>query len=160
MRTETFRKKNLKVKKEFVQAIIKGVHIHPDNVLRVDVWTSESHTNMAEEKTVGKCIPFSFFGGPLAGTSIEANGSENIVRLGTKPVPVPDSGAGFLLDGCSNNISNGGDERDRTADLYTASVTLSQLSYAPITKQFNCGHLKSSSLCRQEKRAQGDMLSI
>ncbi len=28
--------------------------------------------------------------------------------------------------------SRGGDERDRTADLYTASVALSQLSYVPM----------------------------
>jgi hypothetical protein len=30
---------------------------------------------------------------------------------------------------------NGGAKRDRTADLYTASVALSQLSYSPFKKE-------------------------
>ena len=32
------------------------------------------------------------------------------------------------------NIHDGGDEGDRTPDLLTASQALSQLSYAPVTK--------------------------
>jgi hypothetical protein len=41
-----------------------------------------------------------------------------------------------MLNIIQNNTmsQNGGGERDRTDDLYTASVTLSQLSYTPTIK--------------------------
>ena len=38
----------------------------------------------------------------------------------------------FLKNIGSRTLQNGGPERDRTADLYTASVALSQLSYGPL----------------------------
>ena len=36
-------------------------------------------------------------------------------------------------------IHDGGDEGDRTPDLLTASQALSQLSYAPVTRQYYRG---------------------
>jgi hypothetical protein len=39
-----------------------------------------------------------------------------------------------IADRCSTSLTNGGDMRDRTADLFTASEALSQLSYAPKMK--------------------------
>ena len=38
-------------------------------------------------------------------------------------------------------IHDGGDEGDRTPDLLTASQALSQLSYAPVTRQYYRGRL-------------------
>jgi hypothetical protein len=38
-------------------------------------------------------------------------------------------------------VKNGGDERDRTADLLVANETLSQLSYIPTSITFSCGGL-------------------
>ena len=38
----------------------------------------------------------------------------------------------YALKGYLNELINGGAMRDRTADLFTASEALSQLSYSPI----------------------------
>ena len=54
-----------------------------------------------------------------------------------------------LDDGDAKNfyvvLLNGGAKRDRTADLYTASVALSQLSYSPET----CAHCRDRAADRQ-----------
>jgi hypothetical protein len=44
----------------------------------------------------------------------------------------PRKTAQMVLDFSDNNLKNGGDERDRTADLLVANETLSQLSYIPM----------------------------
>ena len=46
-----------------------------------------------------------------------------------------------LRDSESLCIHDGGDEGDRTPDLLTASQALSQLSYAPVTKNYYRGRL-------------------
>ena len=84
LRSERFRKANLATKREIVRGLIKSIHIHPDNVIRLDLWGSEerSETLRAASKSSGVVLPFHRLGRPLkASFHTTAFGGEKYIEV-------------------------------------------------------------------------------
>lgn len=67
LRNEQFRKASLASKREIVRGLIKSIHIHPDNVIRMDFWGSEerSEAMRTASRKSGVVLPFRELGRPL-----------------------------------------------------------------------------------------------
>ena len=68
LRKSNFRKAKISKKRAIVGELIKSIHVHPQNVIRLDLWASESQSaNMEKEelKTSGVVLPFHKLGKPL-----------------------------------------------------------------------------------------------
>ncbi len=76
-REDGFRKAKVSKKRAIVQDVIKTIHVHPDNVIRIDFWTSESQSSVAVKDAFqsGVVLPFQPLGRPL-----EASFRENASR--------------------------------------------------------------------------------
>ena len=67
LRSERFRKACLSSKREIIRGAIKSIHIHPDNVIKVDFWGSEDRSEAMRKasKKPGVVLPFRELGRPL-----------------------------------------------------------------------------------------------
>ena len=67
MRKNNFHKFKLGRKKAILREIIKSIHVHPENVLRIDFWGSElnSEAQRKESKRPGMVLPYQKLGLPL-----------------------------------------------------------------------------------------------
>lgn len=68
LRSERFRKAKIQTKKEIAKNLIKSIHINPDNVIRIDLWSSEKQSEAlrkASEGQIGVVLPFKKQGRPL-----------------------------------------------------------------------------------------------
>ena len=106
LRVDGFRKANLAKKREIVKSVIRSISIHPDNVIKIDVWGAKASVGIQEKDrdTKGVILPFfklgrplessfktAFFGGErfyeikkenMLGTTINAGGSSSISNGG------------------------------------------------------------------------------
>ncbi|MCH2534419.1 MAG: zinc ribbon domain-containing protein [Bdellovibrionales bacterium] len=115
-RSERFRKASLAKKREVLRNIVKTIHIHPENVIRVDFWGTRRHSEAQRESDRGQSgvvLPFRKLGRPLeASFYTGASGGEGMaeikkaVGLGTF-VNCNFSG-GRTLDAGSSSIRFGG----------------------------------------------------
>ena len=82
LRKDTFRKAKISKKKSILRNIIKGIHIHPENIIRLDLWANETHPkNLGRnsQKQAGVVLPFHKLGRPLeASFSTEASGGAGV----------------------------------------------------------------------------------
>ncbi len=68
LRSERFRKSNLASKRDITRSVIKSVHIHPDNVIKIDFWGSDEQSEPLREasrRQKGVVLPFRKLGRPL-----------------------------------------------------------------------------------------------
>ena len=67
LRSERFRKANLATKRGIVRELVKSIHIHPENVIRVDLWASKDQPKPLRESSrrAGVVLPFRELGWPL-----------------------------------------------------------------------------------------------
>ena len=45
LRSERFRKSSLAKKREILKTLVKSIHIHPENMIRMDFWGSEESSD-------------------------------------------------------------------------------------------------------------------
>ena len=142
MRQDNFRKAKVSRKKAFLREVVKGIHVHPQNALRIDFWAGElggpnirQHGKGGGPKVVGQVLPYRELAHPLklsfqkfASKRDKFAASREGVGLGTSVLYCGETSGlpvGSVTVGGSPRHLNGGPERDRTADLHTASVALS-----------------------------------
>ena len=68
LRKDNFRKAKVSKKKSIIQCVIKSIHIHPENVLKIDFWTNRFHAEDERQKArqeKGVILPFRKLGKPL-----------------------------------------------------------------------------------------------
>ncbi len=78
-RGDGFRKKNVNFKREILQSLIKSVVIHPDNVLKIEVFANEGQDKgqkLKPSEAMDNMASFEDFGGPLG-----SPGSEKVVSI-------------------------------------------------------------------------------
>ena len=67
LRSERFRKSSLVKKREIIRSLVKSIHIHPEGVIRLDLWGSQEspeHFGLVSRKP-GVVLPFYKLGQPL-----------------------------------------------------------------------------------------------
>ena len=104
--------------------------MNPENVIMVDFWGTARQSEAlrdAHRKQSGVVLPFRKLGRPLEASWKGAEGGEKMVEI-KKAAGLEVCLGGVLMDAGSSSVRFGGGYRDRTDDLYAASVTLSQLS--------------------------------
>ena len=74
LRKDNFRKAKLSKKRALLRELIKGIYIHPENVLRVDFQASEYHSEGIRNGEKEVVLPFREVGKPLE-ASFEADAS-------------------------------------------------------------------------------------
>ena len=99
LRKDNFRKAKSSKKKSIVQRVIKSIHIHPDNTIKVDFWENESRSMEDKKLSLGMkgvSIPFHKPGRPLeASFTMGASSRGKLIEikknlnLGTRVLWVP-----------------------------------------------------------------------
>lgn len=110
LRTERFRKANLGKKREIIRNSIKNIHIHPENVIKVDFWGSDKCSEAereADKKQNGIVLPFRKLGKPLEASFEGIEGGEKMAEI-KKAVGIGLYLSGFSLGAGSSRVKNGG----------------------------------------------------
>ena len=110
--SERFRKFKLQKKRLLVKSIIERIHISPDNLIQINVWTQESKNkgkkNCSFQKK-GVILPFCKLGRPLGITNVSSGGMSFKDSTNSDIVT-------SLVEG-SSRIAVGGVDGTRTRDL-------------------------------------------
>ena len=92
LRKDRFRKSKLAVKRAMLREVVKSIHIHPKNVVRIDLWGSESKSETLRKESlkeseevlplleIGRTLETSFRRHPSKGDRYEA--ARKAARIG------------------------------------------------------------------------------
>ena len=146
MRRDNFRKASLGRKKAFLREVVKGIHVHPENALRIDIWASGHRPTeggggrkRGGTGAVGEVLPYRELASPLrdsfrkyASKEDRFRDSREGVGLGTYVLSQEcnDSPSlGILGVGGSYGFGSGVADGTRTHDNQNHNLALYRLNY-------------------------------
>ena len=141
MRRDNFRKASVGRKKAFLREIIKSIHVHPENALRIDFWASEYRQTGGggPAAVAGRVLPYRQLGSPLEGTfrkfaskKDRLEDSRRGTGLGTYVLldeMRSESNCGILGAGGSYGFGSGVADGTRTHDNQNHNLALYRLNY-------------------------------
>ena len=122
--SEKFRKFKLQKKRMIAKSVMKSIHIGPDNLIQINVWTKENgnkdQRNSGGEK--GVVLPFYRSGRTLGVANASSGGrSEKKAKKNASPE--------LFMDESSSSISIGGGRKNRTHVQLSSAVRLKSVFY-------------------------------